>query len=286
MAMGTATAVGTGVPFVYDGVPIHARGLTVAALYPSSWEPPPNGAWKEYGHVADCWTHPAFPRHILSKPEPDLVLVAHLSTSTPDASTVMQLGRQAMGPMAEPSSVATYPLSLRLPMRGPGDLSVPDCGFRCRRLWPAAGQPAHIEHVDGIPVELRISGNSVKDDVRLCAELFVGRTHETTRDEETSDGTKKKTVEPRSFIFAGDGRHVLRLQDPLRVKRLTARLMDRLVTFAYARQDVGLDVENRQLTGRRLGRARLAQGVEDIEFDIRLPRPQGTVRYTGDYVLP
>ena len=87
--------------------------------------------------MVDCWTHPAFPRHILWKPEPDVVFIVHLSpSSTPSVATVEALGQLALGPTATPMSVGTYPLSLRLPMRGPGELVLPDRAFRCRRLWP------------------------------------------------------------------------------------------------------------------------------------------------------
>jgi hypothetical protein len=234
--------------------------------------------------VPDCWTHPAFQRHIHSKPESDIVVITHLSSSsTPNVATAEALGRLALGPAATATSMGMYPLSLRLPMCGPGQLALRDDGFLCGRLWPPPGAPAHIEIVQNIPVELRISGSRVKGIVRLAAEVFVGRTHETTREEETRYGTKK-TVVPRSFLYRGDGRHVLLLQDPLRVQRFTARLMDRLIVFAYERQDLGLQVEHRTLTGRRLGRVGIAR--DDVEFAIRLPQPNETLRYIGDYAVP
>ena len=88
--------------------------------------------------------------------------------------------------------------------------------------------------VEGIPVELRISGTRGKRGVRLYAEAFIGRAHE----------TKKK--EPRSLIFSGDARHVLIQRNPDQLKRFTARVMDVLLLFAYERRDLGVEVDHRR----------------------------------------
>jgi hypothetical protein len=191
----------TGVPFDYEGIPIHARGLTLAAVYDSHWQPTAGSAWVEYGYVPDCWRHPAFPGHILWTPEDGVVLIAHLSSSTPRIATVEALGQLALGPTATPISVATYPLALRLPMRGPGQLDVPAGGFRCRRLWPLKGEPAHVETVERVPIELRISGTRGNTGVRIYAEAFVGRAHVTAAQDE-KDGRKRKKEKPRSLILA------------------------------------------------------------------------------------
>lgn len=260
----------TQVPYVYEGVPIHSRGLTVAAIYDSLWCPPADCMWVEHAYVSECWQHPQFPRHVVWKPESDVVLVAHQSSS-PKVGTVLALGRLALGPTATPSRVTTYPLALRLPLRGPGRLALPDGGFRCRRLWPPPGEPSHLDDVDGVPVELRISGSTVKDNVRLYAEAFVGRAHD----------NKKK--QPRSLLFSADARHVL-LEDRRQVKRFTARLMDLLLGFAYWRQDEGLEVDHRALPGRQVGRVQMCADIDDVEFAIRLPRTGGVLTYVGSYV--
>lgn len=46
---------------------------------------------------------------------------------------------------------------------------LPRGGFRCRRLWPNVGEPAHVELVDHLPIELRISGTVVNQHVRGAA---------------------------------------------------------------------------------------------------------------------
>jgi hypothetical protein len=59
------------------------------------------------------------------------------------------------------------------------------------------------------------------------------------------------------------------------------------VVFAPERGDVGVEVDNRRLLGRQLGRVRVPAHVADIEFAIRLPQPDGTTRkYIGDYAVP
>jgi hypothetical protein len=227
--------------------------------------------------VRNGWCHPAYPRHVLWKPADHVVVVTQLALSTPKEAEVLQLGGIALGPAATPSHIASYPLALRLPMRSPDTppFALPDGNFRVRRLWPPAGQPAHVEYVDKVPVEVRVSGTSVGQGLRLYAEAFIGRVHQ------------NREKQPRSLIYTGDARHVLLAPDQMRVRRFTARIMDALLMFAHRRQDEGLTVDHRPLSGRRIGRVRMsAADVGDVEFAIRLPQPGRTESYVGSYVLP
>jgi hypothetical protein len=74
-------------------------------------------------------------------------------------------------------SVGAYALSFRIPMRGPGQLVVPVGDFRCRPLRPGPGERPCVVDVDGLLVDLRISGTRWDGALSLCAELFVGRPH-------------------------------------------------------------------------------------------------------------
>jgi len=270
--MTATTTAPAGVPFIYEGASIHARGFALGAVYDSLGRPPADDVWMEYGYVPNCWRHADFPGHILWKPAHDIVLIAQLRSATPTASTVLQLGQLALGRAAAPLYVTSYPLALRMAMRGPGTLVLPPDAFRCRRLWPHRGEPAHVVMVEGIPVELRISGTRGKRGVRLYAEAFIGRAHET------------KKNEPRSLIFSGDARHVLIQRNPDQLKRFTARVMDVLLLFAYERRDLGVEVDHRRLTGRQVARVQLRMG--DLAFAIRLPQSGRTLRYVGDYFKP
>jgi hypothetical protein len=63
--------------------------------------------------------------------------------------------------------------------------------------------------------------------------------------------------------------------------------MDRLVTFAYERQDVGLEVDDRRLPGRLVGRVQVPAHVADVEFAIRIPQPNGKpMKFVGDHAVP
>jgi hypothetical protein len=46
MAIVTSTA--SPVPFIYEGVPFHARGFALATVYDSSWHPLPGSEWTEH----------------------------------------------------------------------------------------------------------------------------------------------------------------------------------------------------------------------------------------------
>jgi hypothetical protein len=60
------TTTPTDTPYTCEGAPIHARGVMLAATYASSWSPSPfDKTWEEYGDVADCWRHAAFPEHVV-----------------------------------------------------------------------------------------------------------------------------------------------------------------------------------------------------------------------------
>ena len=146
--------------------------------------------------------------------------------------------------------------------------------FSPSEIGDRAPEPAHIEEVGGVPIELRITGTKLKGrDLALYAEVFVGRAHE------------NKKREPRSLLFSGDSRHVRLEHDLQRVKRFTARLSDRLLMFASSRGMHGLDIDDRPLSGLLIGRAHVSGDI-DVEFDIRLPQPEGTASYVGNYVLP
>jgi len=195
--MASSTTATEAEPFIYAGTPIHARGFALAALYNGLWRPPAGGAWVEHSHLPNCWQHPSYPRHVVWKRRNHDVVVTQLAASTPDVSLVLHLGRTALGPGASPQSLVSYPLALRLPMRGPGKLTLPQDSCRCRRLWPPPGEDPCLDRVEGKQVELRVSGTSAGQELRLYGEVFVGRAHE------NRDG------EPRSLIFTGDARHVL-----------------------------------------------------------------------------
>ena len=131
------------------------------------------------------------------------MFIAHLSTSSsaPKRASVEALAHLALGATITPISVATYPLTLRLPMVGPGDLVLPQARFRCRRLWPSEDAPAHVEVVEHIPIELRVSATGETDDARVCAEVFVGRAHVVTKVVRNNAGKSVKTQKPRAIIF-------------------------------------------------------------------------------------
>jgi hypothetical protein len=273
-------------PFIYEGAPFHARGLTAAAVYTSSWSPPPDSAWVEHEHVSDCWTHPAYPRHLLSKPNTNIVLISHTSSSTPKMATVLELGALALGAGAIPLRVGMFPLALRLPMRGPGTLVVPDTPVRCARLWPPVGERAHLKTVDGVTVEFRISGTGAPGNVGLYAEAFIGQPH--LKGGGLLDD-RASPKEPRALLFTADARKVLLLPD---VKRFTAWVMDGLLMFAISRGDEGLDVDHRPLPGRLLGRVLLdldiykdVPGAADVKFAIRLPHVGGVRKYEGSLFM-
>jgi hypothetical protein len=274
--MATAMATASGIARIYEGVPIHARGFALAAVHDSWWRPPRHGVWAADQHVSNAWRHPGYPRHVLWKPEESLVVIARLAKSTPTVGEVLHLGRVALGPTVTPSQIASYPLSLRLPMRCPGPLpfTLPPGNFRVRRLWPAPGAAPHIEFVERVPIELRISGTSDRRGLRLYAECFIGRVHQNRR------------KRPRSLIYTGDGRHVRIAPSLQEAKRFTARLMDCLLGFAYRLQNIGLEIDHRSLPGRQLGRVQICKDIDDVEFAIRLPQPGGTQSYVGSYVLP
>jgi hypothetical protein len=69
-----------------------------------------------------------------------------------------------------------------------------------------------------------------------------------------------------------------------RLRRLTARVMDELVAFAYGLQSMGLkpDPSYRE-QGAPLATV-MVTTAGDIEFDIRLPRPVGVDEYVGSYL--
>jgi hypothetical protein len=192
-----------------------------------------------------------------------------------------------MHPGAVPTTVGTYPLALRLPLLGLGLLRFPRRPARCLRLWPFEGEPAYVEIVEGIEVELRITGTTVAGVDRAYVEAFVGRTHTVKKTVVDSTGKKVKTEVPRQLIFSGDARHVHLAQNPLAVQQFTARLMDRLVIFADTRRDVGVQVSRRRLQGRMLARVQVPVAVGDLQFAVRLPQPNGTTtRFVGDYAVP
>ena len=238
--------------------------------------PPPDGPWVARKFVPNAWTHDAYPRHVVWKPEDDVVVVSQLAASTPKEAGALRVGQAALGASAAPMQVGSYPLSLRLSMTARSDLQLelPHGCFRCRPLWPPEGHEAYLEVVEGVQVELRISGTSVGQGVRFYAEAFAGRAHQTRKGKR------------RLLLYTADARHVLLLPNPERLKRFTARLMDRLVAFAYFRQDVGLEVDHRRLTGRRLGVVQACPDIDDVEFAIRLPPPGGMEKYVGSYVTP
>jgi len=260
------------VPASYAGVPIHARGFAVAAEYASSWSPPDDGEWEASEHVTRVWGHPLFPRHIVWKPDPGRVVVTQVPLSTPNMAPLVAFAAFALGQGAPPTRVVSYPLALRSPIRGPGRLAVPVNPHRCFRAWPPKGEPAHIEHVDGVPIEFRITTSAVNGSLLAYAEAFVGRAHE------------NEYAEPRALIYPADGRHALLAPTTLDIVGFTAHLMDRLFMFAVSRRDQGLALDHRRLTGRRLGRSRRDAQGSDIEFEIRLPQPGRTLRYVGNYV--
>jgi hypothetical protein len=258
-------------PRSYAGVPIHARGFALAAVYDSSWSPPDDGDWTDSEHIIDVWHHRRFPRHVVWKPESARVVITELAQGTPRPIAAAELARLALGPGATPARVVSYPISLRLPMRGPGSLVIPSEPHRCRRVWPPPNESAHLESVDGVPVEFRIDSSTGSTDDRIYAAAFVGRAH------------ANDNGEPRAMIFAADARHALLAPSALEVRAFTAHLMDRLFMFACNRHDQGVTLDHRRLTGRRLGRSRPDSQGSDIEFEIRLPQPGRTLRYVGDY---
>ncbi len=260
----------------FDGTPIHARGFALAAVYKTPSQPAADGDWVEHGYISNAWTHPAFPRHVVWKPADDVVVVTQLAQSTPKEAVALKVARAALGPSAVPEYVVSYPLCVRLSMTAGTDLrlELPQGPYRCRRLWPTREADAHVEVLDGVKVELRVSGTSVGRSTRFYAEAFVGRAH------------VNKKSEPRSIIFGADARHVLLAPDPQQLQRFTARLMDRPFTFAVVREDDGLAIDGRRLAGRRLGLVRACQHVDDFEFAIRLPQPQGTMKFVGSWFSP
>jgi hypothetical protein len=272
-----------GVPYTYDGTPIYARGLTVALTFSSSWRPPMEDPsrtpWSADEHVSSCWRHRHFPGHVVVAPQHGELLVAHTSmtSSAPKRTTVAALAVARLGPGATPTHEVMLPLSLRLPLRGPGCLSLPEGYFRCARLWPAPNEPDNVAQVSGVPVGLRVSGTRDATGLSVWAEAFIGWSHVDAPD---ADGKQR----PRSMVFPGDARRLVVPQDQAKVKRLVAGVMDLLLELAYWRQDVGLEVDRHgHLPGRLVGRARVAARETDVEFTVRLPQPSGTVKYIGDY---
>jgi hypothetical protein len=275
-----------GAPYSYDGAPIHARSLAVAADYESTWRPPGDGVWKEHRRVPGTWRHPEFSGYVVSKPKEDVVRIAHLEASSPDPSRVLELGHVAL-PYAEPIAIGAYPLSLRLPMRGRGHLDIPDSDFRCVRLWPSSGEKALELTVDRVPIELRVSGSRRNGVLHLYAELFVGRPHVTVTEETVqTNGNTEKKQKPRSLIYPADSRHVVLEQNPLKLRKLTTSLMDKLLDFASDREDLGLDVGHRRLPGHRIGRVKVDREMEDVEFDVNLPQPGGPLPFVGSMWRP
>jgi hypothetical protein len=263
----------------FVGAPFHARGFALAAPYETDWVPAGGGPWTAHAHVQGCWTHADYPRHLLWKPDENdhVVVVTQLAQSTPSAALALEVGRAALGAAAMPMYTIAYPLALRLPMKAKGapGFPLPHGTYRCRRLWPPPGVDAYVKDIEGVKAEFRISGTDVGQDVRLYAEAFVGRTHET------------RQRQPRSLIFSADARHVLLAPYEKRAQRFTAQLMDQLLMFACERECDGLEVDRRRLPGRRLGVTCVCEEEgDDVEFAIRLPQPGGDIRYDGNYFRP
>jgi len=256
----------TDIPRVYLGAPFHARGFAIAGVYRGSWEPPARSAWIVHPYVAETWAHPGFPRHVLRKRRDGLLVFTQLSSSTPNERTLFAFARSALGPQAMPVETICFPIALRLPLRATTATSIPipSGGFRCRRLWPLIDNAAHIEVVETIDTELRVTGSRGARGVSLYAEAFIARAFETW------DGA------PRSLLFPADAS---RLLDGPRgdLVRFTTRLMDRLLVFAYYRRDQGLDIDHRRLQGRLVGRVQIAADG-DTEYRVRLPQPSGVLK--------
>ncbi len=263
-------------PAAYDGVPIHARGFALAAVYDSSWSPPDDAAWVESEHLMRVWRHRRFAKHVVWKPDAARVVVTQLAATAPRLDTAQELARIALGQGARPTRVVSFPLALRLPLRGPGQLVIASEPHRCRRAWPNVGEPAHLESIDGTVVEFRVTTTTANGGLCIYAEAFVGRAHEDER------GT------PRSIIYTADARHLLLAPTAHEVESFTAHVMDRLFTFARNRRAQGLEFDHRRLTGRRVGRSRPNEQNDDVQFEIRLPQPSRMLSYLGDwyYGLP
>lgn len=203
-----------------------------------------------------------------------------MTSSAPKRATVEALVRAVLGANATPTREVTFPLSLRLPLLGPGHLSVASRYFPCHRLWPAPDEAAYEEEVDGLPVELRVSGTPLRKGLSVFCEAVIGWSHVTAPDE---DGNQT----PCAMVFSNDARWLLVPQSQAEVKRLIARSMDLLLKFVCRRSGQGLEPDHRgHLPGRLAGRVRQARDVDDVEFDIRLPQPHGTPKFVGDYAVP
>jgi hypothetical protein len=274
------------IPYTLAGVPIFSRGLTVALVYSSTWRPPVSAdsqtPWSEDEYIQNCWRHRDFPDHIVWAPAPGQLFVAHTSmtSSAPKRATVHALALAALGPSASPVREVMLPLSLRVPLQGPGRLTVPERYFRCDRFWPPSNEPPELGQVDGVPVELRVSGTRGATGLSVWAEAFIGWSHVDAPDAEGKE-------RPRAMVFGGDARRLVVPQNESDVKRLVAGVMDRLLGFAYWRGEQGLEVDRHgHLPGRLVGRVQVPAHVADIEFAIRLPQPDGTTtRFIGDYAV-
>jgi len=152
-------------PYTYAGTPIYARGLTVALTFSSSWRPPlaepSQTPWFEDEHVQNCWRHRDFPGHVVLAPEPGQLFFAHTSmtSSAPKQATVEALALAALGPGAVPTREVMLPLSLRVPLKGPGHVPMPGGYFRCHRFWPPPKKPPVLKHVDRRQLLLPVSDN-------------------------------------------------------------------------------------------------------------------------------
>jgi hypothetical protein len=267
------------VPYTLAGVPIYSRGLTLAAIYSSTWRPPldgPQTPWSEDGHVQDCWRHADYPDHIVWASGPGELFFAHTSmtSSAPKRMTVTALAQAALGAGVTPVREAMLPLSLRVPLKGPGRLPVPTVDTRCHRFWPPEDAPPIEIKVGKVPVELRVAGTLGPTGLSVYAEAIIGWNHVTAPNE---DGEQR----PRKMLFTGDARQLVVPQTEEDVKRLIARVMDHLLGFAHQR---GLKVDRHgHLPGRLLARSQVPWDDVDIEFAVRLPQPHGPVKYIGDY---
>ncbi len=87
------------IPYIYEGVPIHARSFALATVYDSSWSPPDDGGWVESQHLMRVWRHRRFAKHVVWKPDAALVVVTQLAASAPMLDTAQELARIALGQM-------------------------------------------------------------------------------------------------------------------------------------------------------------------------------------------